>query len=500
VNWQIDSLTWRWKLVALVLGAACFAFGQGRWPIPLAAWLAPILLIAYVRSVRAWVGILGFTIAHAVAWEVAYLGMVKMPMFARWGLFTGLSLVLGLVFLADRWAARRSAGFWTTLVFPCGWVAFEFLNGRFSPNGSWGSLAYTFTDQSSFVQVASVSGWTGITFLVGWVASVVHWVWQRRALGQTAWRQAGICAGVMVAVLVFGSVRLWMQPTGETTRVASIVGPSSFLDGGEFRRDVWAYTRGIDLPQDQVESARLHIRSTMESHLLLAERELRAGARIVSFPEANPALTKREEAEFVAAAAELADEFDAYVGLGLFVFRPEAGLPTENKYVLLGPDGSVVWDFLKANLVPGSSHVVGDGILPDVETNFGRLSCAICFDMDFPALLSQSGGNGTDIFLAPSNDWTEVRALHANMARMRAIEQGFNLVRPTKDGFAIVTDPLGRILAKQDTDRPGNHVMIADVPTSGVSTLYAIVGDSFAWACIAGFLVLLGSARVARLD
>ena len=142
----------------------------------------------------------------------------------------------------------------------------------------------------------------------------------------------------MIAVLVFGSLRLSLHTPGETIRVASIVGPSTFLDDGEFRRDVWAYTRGIDLPPEQVEAARLHIRRTMEAHMALAERELRDGARIVSFPEANPSITKREEAEFIDAATRLAVEFDAYVGLGLFVFRPEAGL-TGRKQVRAGGPG-----------------------------------------------------------------------------------------------------------------------------------------------------------------
>ena len=51
-------------------------------------------------------------------------------------------------------------------MFPTGWVLFEYGNGRFSPNGSWASIAYTFTDQRSLVQVASLVGWTGIALCV----------------------------------------------------------------------------------------------------------------------------------------------------------------------------------------------------------------------------------------------------------------------------------------------------------------------------------------------
>lgn len=485
-------------LILLLLGGACIAFGQGRWPVPVAAWFAPVCLIAFVRRTPIWLGILAFTLVHAIGWEVAYSGMVKMPIAARWGLFLGLSLTLSLVYLVDRSVSRRFSGFWTTLVFPCGWVTFEYLNGRFSPSGSWASIAYTFTDHSSLLQIASLLGWTGITFLVGWVASVANWSWDRRRSGQPVRTGTLACASVLIAVLVFGGVRQWTFPVGPTIRVANVVGPSSYRLDGEFQDNVWAYTRGVEIPDTQIELARSQIRRTMVRHMELAERELRNGAEIVVFPEANPSISKAEESDFVAAASRLASKYEAYVGLGLFVFRPQDGLPAENKFVLVGPDGAVVWDYLKAKLVPGSSHVVGDGVLPVADAEFGRLSCAICFDMDFPTLLQQAGKNRTDILIAPSNDWPEVRATHARMAIMRAVEQGLNMVRPTKDGFSLVTDSMGRTIARQDTIRPGEHVLVADVPVSGVRTVYSVIGDGFSWLCIVVFGGALGLSIARR--
>jgi apolipoprotein N-acyltransferase len=36
-----------------------------------------------------------------------------------------------------------------------------------------------------------------------------------------------------------------------------------------------------------------------------------------------------------------------------------------------------------------------------------------------------------------------------------------------------------------------NEIMYADVPTTGTRTLYARVGDVFAWLCVAGFVALI---------
>ena len=42
------------------------------------------------------------------------------------------------------------------------------------------------------------------------------------------------------------------------------------------------------------------------------------------------------------------------------------------------------------------------------------------------------------------------------------------------------------------------RVMIADLPTQGVTTVYSRIGDLFAWLCVAGFLGLIVFAIVNR--
>ena len=74
------------------------AFSQGRWAVPPCAWLAPIFLIRYVRTHPPLTALAGFVVAHTAAWEIAYLGTVPLPTAARLSLFTGLSLILGLVY------------------------------------------------------------------------------------------------------------------------------------------------------------------------------------------------------------------------------------------------------------------------------------------------------------------------------------------------------------------------------------------------------------------
>jgi len=119
---------------------------------------------------------------------------------------------------------------------------------------------------------------------------------------------------------------------------------------------------------------------------------------------------------------------------------------------------------------------------------------------DFPQLIRQIGAEHADILLAPSNDWEAIKQVHAAMAVFRGIENGVSLVRATSSGISIATDPYGRVLTTTDHFWPGARVMVAQVPTERVPTIYGYIGDLFAWSCIAGLAatIVLAIARVVR--
>ncbi len=135
-------------------------------------------------------------------------------------------------------------------------------------------------------------------------------------------------------------------------------------------------------------------------------------------------------------------------------------------------------------------QIRGDGKLRALETPYGRLSSIICFDGDFPQLLAQAGALRADIVLDPSNDWRAIDPWHTQRASFRAIEQGVNLVRQTSHGLSAAFDYQGRRLSSMDHFQAADYVMVSEVPTRGVHTIYSVLGDWFAWFCAAAFLVL----------
>ena len=100
--------------------------------------------------------------------------------------------------------------------------------------------------------------------------------------------------------------------------------------------------------------------------------------------------------------------------------------------------------------------------------------------------------------LVPANDWREFGAVHTQKATLRAIENGYSLVRQDTKGLAQVVDFQGHVLAASDYFTTDQQTMVAYVPTQGERTIYAMVGDVFAWLSVAALAVLIGATRLVR--
>jgi len=73
-----------------------------------------------------------------------------------------------------------------------------------------------------------------------------------------------------------------------------------------------------------------------------------------------------------------------------------------------------------------------------------------------------------------------------------------SLVRPTGNGISLVTDHLGRTIASRNGSTSNDGILLASVPSRGVSTIYSHVGDAFAYLCTVGLVLGIHLARRAK--
>ena len=485
----------RYALLGLAAAAQLMAVG-GPWDIPLAAWILPILLLRFSRTSRPLSGVL-------LVWLVCFLGAIvwwyEVAAPSNIAVFVGLMLfgTIGTVpYVVDRLVQRRLRGLTRALAFPAAMVSVQYVLGTFSPFGTaYGLSAVTQRANLALLQVISVLGPYVIAFLIGLLAAAVNSWWEgglRFELRQL--RQPLIAVGLIATVIVLGQARMAWAPadTSTTVRIAGINPDQESIAAAE---EILGTSKDNIAEVASLESARVQEAADVINQQLFDDtvQAARSGAQIVMWSEHAALVPAGAQDELISRARTVTLQHDIYLNLAMRLYPEDASPLGLNRTVLVGPEGNVLWTYDKQHPVPGSEPTrAGDEPAPVVETPYGRISNLICYDADFPA----DARIDADIMLVPGVDWPEIGRLHSEMAKLRAIENGYAVVRQAFASTSMAFDHQGKLLSQQDTTSGQDDPWIVDVPTQGTDTLYRIVGDVFAWLCIGGSLALLGLVAV----
>jgi apolipoprotein N-acyltransferase len=174
----------RWSWLWLAIGASLLpvAYFQTIWPF--AAWLAPVFLMRFTRTQRLAVGlpllllaeIIGAAIGLRNRYIPAPVGAPDGPVLIGGGLVWGS--LFWLPFVLDRLLAARLPGIARILVYPLAAVTVDFVLVIEPFHSNFGSPAYTQYGDLPLMQLVSLTGPWGLTFMVSWLAPVVNEVWE----------------------------------------------------------------------------------------------------------------------------------------------------------------------------------------------------------------------------------------------------------------------------------------------------------------------------------
>jgi apolipoprotein N-acyltransferase len=459
------------RFLWLGIAAILLLFAGGRWNFTPASWLASLFLIRFYReSEKAGRNFLLMWIATALPLILSWSGATFMSMIhpAAEAVFFFLTAPLGLIpYAVDRMYYRRfGSPFWLTFIFPVATTAMDFFSSNGSPFGTFGAAAYSQRDFVAVMQIASVTGLWGITFLVGWFASLANYIWEK---GFKLDRPALVSACILVLILALGFGRTLLSPPAEES--AQIAGFS--LPNGKLPELMAQLGSGDETGFRQAAGA-LHAQELDEIRALA-----RQGAEMISLQEGAGMGYPDQVEKLLADAAALAKEEGIYIVLPTFTVGIEK---PENIVRIIDPNGQIVLEHIKFGGTQFEGSLTGDGELQTVDTPYGKLSAVICWDADFPNVIKQAGQQNVDLLFVPSNDWQAVKDIHAGMAAFRSVENGMSIYRQSGSGVSSVIDPYGRTIERVDAyeeETTGNFsaVMIATTPIGSIDTLYPRIGD-----------------------
>jgi len=452
-------------LFLLIAFALNFVASGGKWNVPIAAWIAPIFVLRFYRqSDKPWLDFLLLWLATAIPLIVSWNGATFFPGLGEVGFFLAVAPIALIAVVIDRYFhVRFPDSAWMLFIFPIAATALDFFQANGSPFGTFGASAYSQRGFLPVMQIASVTGIWGITFVMSLFASTVNRFWEGNA-SPLSWASAGLL------VLILGlSLGRTLLPT-QSKQTAVIAGFS--LPEGTLSKSLSQFKSGDEAgfrqAMDELHAAELNQIRTLAQD----------GANIVVIQEGGVIGMTDQIEKMIADAGTLAKEENIYVVLPTFDIEQ---MPPVNSIYIVDPNGDVVLHHIKygGNMFEGT--LKGDGVLQTVDTPYGKLSAIICWDADFPNIVKQAGAQNVDLLIVPAQDWLGVRDIHAGMATFRAVENGLTVFRQTGQGVSLVSDPYGKVLNRVDSfeDTDGKFVSIQKVsaPMGSVNTLYPKLGD-----------------------
>jgi apolipoprotein N-acyltransferase len=519
-------LSWGWKrvLIALVAGAfSSLAMAPfNAWPVLFFTFPVAVFLIDGAGAGRAqglpaaaltgfWFGLGYFVpglywIGNAFLVEADTFGWL-LP-FAVLGLPAYLALFTAFGFALARLVWTKGGS--RVIAIAASLTISEWLRGHVLTGFPWDAFGYALTEPLALAQTASLIGIWGLTFLSVAIFASPAVLIDGNARGRKALAAPVAALAVLVAMGVFGVVRLNLHPTRMVASVKLRIMQPNLQQDEKFNYSAKA--------------------AVMQKYLALSDRATgpnTSGVRdatVLIWPESAFPFFLTREPEAMAQIADLLPKGTTMItGSVRAPDLPPGVRVTQafNSIYVIDDEGTVLSVYDKLHLVPFGEYLpfqdlmeslgfeqltrVRGGFIPGKVRrtlqipNAPRALPLICYEAVFPSDAATSDDRPGWMVNLTNDGWFGISTgpyQHLQQARMRAVEQGLPLVRAANTGISAVVDPVGRIVARLPLGIEG--VLDSPLPAPIAPTIYARVGDMPAAILVAVALLFVIRRRLVR--
>ena len=519
-------LSWGWKraAIALVAGAlSSLAMAPfNAWPVlfltfPVMVWLIDGAGGGRMHGLPAaamagwWFG-LGYFVP-GLYW-IGYAFLVDAPTFAWLMPFAVLGLPAYLaLFPAFGFGLARLI--WSkdgsrVIALAASLTASEWLRGHVLTGFPWNAFGYALTNPLALAQVASLIGLWGLTFLSVAIFASPAVLIDGNSRGRRPWVAPVVALLVLIAMGIFGAVRLGLQPTTTVANVKLRIMQPNLQQDVRFNYAAKA--------------------EVMRKYLTLSDRA--SGPQSTGVRDASILIWPESAFPFfLAREADALAQIDDLLPKGTILITGSVRAPdlppgtritrAYNSIYAIDHDGSVLSIYDKLHLVPFGEFLpfqdwmeklgfvqltkVQGGFIPGTGRrvmeipNAPRALPLICYEAIFPDEVAARGDRPGWIINLTNDGWFGISTgpyQHLQQARLRAIEQGLPVVRAANTGISAVIDPMGRIVARLGLGVEG--VLDSSLPAAIAPTIYARSGDIPTAMIVAAALILVIRRRVAK--
>lgn len=439
---------------AVLISGACWwlSFDLGlhwAWPI----WLAPVPVLWLAPKLGGWGAFAAAFLAFLIG-RCAWLGYLlsAMPLVPAVVFTVMPALFFALAVLPARVFVKRGQPVLAALSFAALWTTIEFLFGLLGRDGTIASIAYSQASFPEILQVVSLTGVAGITFVLCLVPASLAW---------EEGSPRGWGALVFVVVLGYGVVRMTTGKYEPAVKVGMVA-----LDEGVYKNGIY--------PKNDSDEFGILFRYVPEIAKLG-----RQGVKLVVLPEKAIPITKFTEEGLRRSMMQLVDTFGMRIVVGYTEISPK---PMKNMAAVFDSADGLAGLYEKMHLFEGEMmEGFGHGSKPEIV---GRWGVAICKDYDFESYMRKYGAEGVAVMYDPAWDFVRDGWWHSRIAIVSAVANGYSLVRNARQGRMTISDDRGRVQYEASTESGKLTSMVGWLKPSVGRTLYSRWGDWFGWLMV----------------
>ncbi len=480
------------------------------------SWFCIAILLVTILDAKPWVAFgCGFLhglifVLTCVSWIAETLSVHGgMSAAAGWGVLLLIGTVWAIIIGSFAWGVRRIAKRSPALALfaaPFLWVYTEVVRA-YLPEISfpWSLLGYPAAGNPAIVQMTTITGIYGVSFLVVAMNALLVWAVIAGTSGERK-RRFGILVAAAVVLLLIGAVGPHFVPTAVGTHLARVVQPN-FPENTQYVGDWYA--------EHKVDMADLEQLSVRPS----------AGDRqpdLLIWPEA-PAPFSFQDPHFGPTMSRIVERLHHPAIVGIIEWKPQQimmngalrnGAVPYNSAAMIDENGQRRFSYDKIHLVPFGEyepfpliHQVVSSVSEEVggfhkgkERNVGTFSNGntfsvfICYEAIYAGEVREFANRGAELLINISNDgWfgtSHAAEQHLRMARVRAVENRRWVIRDTNNGVTASIDPYGNVQRVMHRDERNSADLPYDFRTD--KTIYTRLGDWFAWMCVIVSVILVG--------
>lgn len=453
-------------VLTVTFSAMMYYFSSEHWIL---TWLAPIPLCIYALEATLFSTIFAGFSAYIIG-TLNPNAVLPMQVYYYVNIVNGI--VFAILLSIFRYVTIRYKHWTTSLIFASGWTSYECITSYFSPNGTVASFAYTQTDNLAIIQIASVTGILGITFILLLIPASIAAAWYYHQNRTSCIKASLIPVSLLLVIVLFGAYRLNMPNeipkikigiTAITTTMEQYMSVVTNRDTQQVVNAIENYSKKIDI---------------------LAQ----AGVEVVLLPEKIATISSQYN--LLQHLSDKARQNKAAIIVGL---NNRDNEKYYNSAYLFSQDGQLLLKYDKQHLVPAyEGRYTPGNTLGIIETqSMGKWGIAICKDMDFVQPSLEYSKQGINIMFVPALDFHDDGWTHGRVAIMRGVEGNYAVARSGQWGLLTLSDSTGRIVGMEsvDTSEDGTLLM-GELKLGEGKSIYSKFGNWFGWTCVVLFVLL----------